>query len=100
MHEHDKGVIKNQFSSFDVKVVVYRNQFIFVWTNLTDFDLVLKHLAWFPYHIIKAILNKDTAFILGLFKALSLGSQIIKSRKDNKKLFIKRDIEITKNYNK
>jgi len=98
LHEHDKGVIKREFSSFDVKVIVYRNQFIFVWTNLTDFDLVLKHLAWFPYHIVKAILNKDTAFILGLFKALSLGPQIIKSRKDNKKLFVKKDIEITKNF--
>ena len=36
--------------------------------------------------------------MLGLFKALSLGPQIIKSRKDNKKLFVKKDIEITKNF--
>lgn len=98
LHEHEKGVIKSQFSSFDIKTIAYRNQFIFVWTNLTDFSLIFKHFAWFPYHIIKAVLNKDTAFILGLFKAFSLTSQIIKSRKVNKKLFVKTDTDVTEKY--
>lgn len=98
LHEHDKGVIKKEFSPFDIKVIAYRNQFIFVWTNLTDFNLIIKHLAWFPYHIVKAVLNRDTAFILGLFKALFLCPQIIKSRNGNKKLFVKTDFEITKKF--
>lgn len=98
LHEHDKGVIKKEFSPFDIKVIVYRNQFIFVWTNLTDFNLIIKHLVWFPYHIVKAVLNRDAAFILGLFKALFLCPQIIKSRNRNKKLFVKTDHEITKKF--
>lgn len=98
LHEHDKGVIKKEFSPFEIKVIVYRNQFIFAWVNLTDFNLIFKHLAWLPYHLVKSILNKDTAFMLGLFKALFLGPQIIKSRKGNKKLFIKKDSDITKKF--
>jgi len=99
-HEHEKGSIKSKFSPFDVKVIAYKNQFIFVWTNLTDLELFVKHFFWFPYHLLKAILNKDRAFYPGFIKAIVLLSQIIKSRTANKKLFVRKDKEITKNFTK
>ena len=48
----------------------------------------------------KAILNKDRAFYPGFIKAIVLLSQIIKSRTANKKLFVRKDKEITKNFTK
>jgi len=97
-HEHEKGVIKKKFSPFMVKTIVFRNQFIFVWTNLTDFSLLIKHILWLPYHFVKTLISLDTAFYLGFIKAFFMLPKILKSRYNNKKLFILTDQEVTKNY--
>ncbi|MBI3984697.1 MAG: glycosyltransferase family 2 protein [Candidatus Levybacteria bacterium] len=97
-HEHEKGVIKKKFSPFDVKVIAYRNQFTFVWTNLTDFDLLIKHILFLPYHMLKAIIGLDGAFYLGFFKALIILPKSLTVRYNNKKLFVKSDKEITQQF--
>ncbi len=99
-HEHEKGVIKKKFSPFMVKTIVFRNQFIFTWTNLTDLDLIAKHFLWLPYHFIKTLISLDIAFYLGFLKALFMLPKILKSRYNNKKLFVLKDKEVTKNYSK
>lgn len=99
-HEHEKGSIKRKYTSSDVKRLAYRNQFIFVWTNVTDLDLVAKHILWFPYHLIKAFINRDFAFYLGLVKALFLVPKIYVSRYNNKKLFVKLDKEVVERFKK
>lgn len=98
LHEHEKGIIKKKFSPFRVKSIVYRNQFIFVWTNLTDFNLVLKHFLWLPYYFIKTILSLDFAFTVGFLSALLRIPKILKTRYNNKRLFILSDLEVTKKY--
>lgn len=97
-HEHDKGAIKSKYNSFDIKTIAYKNQFIFVWINLTDLNLLISHFLWLPYHVFKAILNRDLAFYLGFLSALLNLPKILKSRFFNKKMFVKKDLEITKNY--
>jgi len=99
-HEHEKGAIKNKFNPFDVKAIAYKNQFLFVWTNLTDSGLLIKHFLWLPYHLLKAIISKDRPFYLGFLKALVLIPKIIQTRFINKKLFVKSDKEVTKNFTK
>lgn len=98
LHEHEKGVIKKKFSPFRVKSIVYRNQFIFVWTNLTDFSLIIKHFLWLPYYFIKTILSLDFAFSIGFLNALFRFTKILKTRYNNKRLFILSDLEVTKKY--
>lgn len=98
LHEHEKGIIKKKFSPFRVKSIVYRNQFIFVWTNLTDSNLVLKHFLWLPYYFIKTILSLDFAFTIGFLNALLRIPKILKTRYNNKRLFILSDLEVTKKY--
>ncbi|MBI2031280.1 MAG: glycosyltransferase family 2 protein [Candidatus Levybacteria bacterium] len=95
VHEHEKGSIKSKYSDYEIKVVSYRNQFIFVWENATDFDLQILHILWLPYHLIMAILRLDSAFFLGFFRALILFPKIIKSSFRAQKLFSKTDREIT-----
>jgi GT2 family glycosyltransferase len=98
VHEHEKGAIKSKYSEFKIKTIAYRNQFIFVWENVTDFPLRITHIIWLPYHFAKAIINSDWALYLGFFEAFILLPKIIKSRLSYEKLFAKKDKEILKDY--
>lgn len=93
-HEHEKGAIKRKYSAFDIKIIAYRNQFLFVWLNVSDMDLILKHFLWLPYHFIKTLFLGEFAFYLGFLKALILFPKVIKSRYSNKKLFIISDKQV------
>ncbi len=98
IHEHEKGAIKMRYSSFYIKTIAYRNQFIFVWKNITDLDLKISHIVWLPYHFLKSLINVDLAFFVGFSKALMLLPKIIISGFKNQKLFIKKDREIMKEF--
>lgn len=91
VHEHEKGIIKNTYSSFKVKTVSYRNQFIFMWSNITDIDLRLKHIFWLPYHFLKALTKGDMAFFVGFTKALILFPRIKKIANPSQQMFVKSD---------
>lgn len=70
-HFHREGAILKQKSPFFIKVVSYKNQFIFVWKNISDYLLTVEHLLWLPYHFAKALITFDLAFYLGFLWALS-----------------------------
>ena len=69
-HFHQEGTIRKFHSSFYLALVSYKNQFIFVWKNISDLFLLLNHLFWLPYHLIRAVILLDLAFLLGLIYAL------------------------------
>jgi GT2 family glycosyltransferase len=70
-HFHEVGSIKSNKSRFFVKTVSYKNQFLFVWKNISDYFLICLHLLWLPYHFTRAIINFDLAFFAGFFWAVS-----------------------------
>lgn len=94
VHEHEKGAIKKKFSSFQIKSIAYRNQFIFVWKNATDLNLQLAHLFWLPYHFAKAVIAIDPAFFSGFFSAFIMLPQIIKSSLEDQKTFVLKDSQV------
>lgn len=98
IHEHEKGIIKRKFSQYKIKSIAYRNQFIFMWKNLTDIDLRFLHLFWLPYFLIKALVRGDFVFFVGFFFAILQLPQVIKERNNVQKYFIKSDREIIKNF--
>lgn len=98
IHEHEKGSIKSKYSSNKIKMISYRNQFIFVWKNITDLDLIISHILWLPYFFTNALLNRDWAFFVGFFRAFILLPKIIKSSIKAKKYFLKTDKEILESY--
>lgn len=100
VHEHEKGAIKNTYSDFEVKTIAYRNQFIFVWENATDYLLQFLHCFFLPYHLIRAILRFDLAFFVGFLKAFILLPQIVKSSLNYQKLFVKKDSELIRELSK
>ncbi|OGD83511.1 hypothetical protein A2165_02755 [Candidatus Curtissbacteria bacterium RBG_13_40_7] len=70
-HFHKEGAIQKSHSEFFVKTISYKNQFIFVWKNISDYLWLAQHLLWFPYHFAKAIANLDFAFFVGFLWAVS-----------------------------
>ena len=93
-HEHEKGAIQSSSSIMKVKTIAYRNQFIFIWKNITDRSYLLSHIVWFPYHVWKSLVIGEYAFFTGFVQALILLPRIWRVRKFEKKTFIKQDREI------
>jgi GT2 family glycosyltransferase len=97
VHEHEKGAIKAKYSSFQIKTIAYKNQFIFVWEN-ADLSLILSHVLWLPYYFVKALIKFDWPFFLGFFNAILLIPKVLSSRYKAQKLFVKNDREVIKEF--
>ena len=97
VHQHEEGAIKKKYSSFQIKTIAYKNQFIFVWINATDLDLQLKHILWLPYHFLMALKNFDWPFFRGFLLAIIKLPEIILYSFKVRKSFIKSDKEVIKN---
>ncbi|MCX6782597.1 MAG: glycosyltransferase [Candidatus Levybacteria bacterium] len=69
IHEHEEGAIRKKFNSQYIKTTAYKNQFIFVWKNITDVELCMSHALWLPYHFLIALKNVNLAFFIGFLKA-------------------------------
>lgn len=87
VHEHEEGAIKKTSTSTRVRVTALRNQFLFVWMNITDPSLVLSHILWLPYHLVRAVSRADWIFIRGFFSAIIKFPKALTYRSRNKKLF-------------
>ena len=96
VHKHSEGSIKKYFGDFQVKITAYRNQFIFVWKNITDSNLLLSHLLWLPYHLLTSILRLDVSFLLGFLFALVRLPAIIMKRSKQRKFYKMRDSDLLK----
>jgi len=92
-HEHEKGVIKSNYSDAKIKQIAYRNQFIFIWKN-SDLKTIIFHILWFPYHFLKSLLRIDGSFFKGFFDSLILLPKIVKKRIIVQKSFVKSDADI------
>jgi GT2 family glycosyltransferase len=90
-HYHEEGKIASEFSPEDVKRIAYRNQFIFIWKNVTDIKILIDHAVWTPVRLLRALLAGDIQMITGYLLALwrlpdTLGHRFLQSR-----LYKKRD---------
>ena len=84
VEHHHESTIGKYFDKSKILRTAFRNQLIFHWKNLTDKNLIQKHLFNIPKFI----------FVPGFFDALVKLPKILKSRKKTVKLFIKSDKEI------
>ncbi len=91
IHSHQQGSIKIHYSESYVEILSYRNQFIFIWKNITDISCVFKHIVWTPFHLCKALLSGNMNMIKGFFRAILLIPQIYKKRKNQTKLYTSSD---------
>lgn len=94
IHKHNMGVIKTQIKSNYIQKIAYRNQFFFVWLNITDTKLLLSHILWLPYHLLGAVKNRNKNFLKGFISALTNFPEILIYRQKLVSAFIRKDKEI------
>lgn len=100
VHEHEGGAIKSNYSNSEVKAIAYRNQFIFVWKNITDSSMKLDHLFWLPYHLFSAFMQRDSSFFKGILRAFILLPKIVRYKNIERELFILKDEQVLNAFKK
>lgn len=96
-HYHEKGSIQTNFEEGDVNATAYRNQFIFIWKNISNFQLITNHLIYLPVVIVGALKRGDFSFFKGFFLAVVKLPAIINNRQKQRKFYKISDLEIIKN---
>ncbi len=92
-HHHETTNIE-AFGLRKIKIISFKNQFLFVWKNITDWQYLLSHLAWLPYHLIFTCWRSKGLLSIGFLLALIQLPEAIISRRKVKELFIKKDAEV------
>lgn len=69
-HFHEEGKIKSEFTPAQVKRIAYRNQFLFIWKNLSDPFIWAAHCFWTPIRLIQSAVRGDGAMAFGYVSAL------------------------------
>lgn len=96
-HLHSEGAIQKNIRKERVTYTAYRNQFIFIWKNITDSQLLFSHLKYLPYHCLGALKRGDNTFFKGFFLALVRLPAIIIRRHKQKSFYTRSDVEVIKN---
>lgn len=92
-HRHETTNIR-AFGRRRIKIMSYKNQFLFVWKNITDLTYLFKHVFWLPYHLLATTFRSRGLLLLGFLAALRQLPEALVARTKVKKLFIKRDGEL------
>lgn len=93
-HYHEEGKIKREFAPNDVKRIVYRNQFIFIWKNVTDMNILFAHIFWTPIRLLQTIVSGDMLMFGGYRMALMKLPAILTHRVTQRRLFNTRDRDL------
>lgn len=97
-HVHSKGSIKKHYKDSTIQSYAMRNQFTFVWKNIVDADLLISHIFYLPYYLLRSVLKGDMVFLKGFYLAILRLPDIMKHRKIQKKEFIISDNVILSRY--
>lgn len=96
-HLHSEGAIQKNIQKDRVTYTAYRNQFIFIWKNITDGKLLFSHLMHLPFHSVGALKRRDINFFKGFFLALVRLPAIIIRRHKQKSFYTRSDVDVIKN---
>ena len=66
-HYHEKGKILTFFSGSLIQELL-RNQFVFIWKNMSDIDIIRSHFFWFRT-VFAGSISFRSFLILGFFSA-------------------------------
>jgi len=94
VHHHHGTSNRLVFGVNKVKIMSFKNQFLFVWKNITDLRYLLLHLFWLPYHLTVTNLRTGGLLGIGFLSALLQLPEALSRRRRVKRLFEKSDSEI------
>ncbi len=67
---HGQGqTIESSYTKNQILPIVFRNQILFIWLNITDINYLAEHLFYLPYNIVTTLLSGDFNFVKGVLMA-------------------------------
>lgn len=81
VEHHHESTIGKYFVKEKISKIAFRNQFIFIWKNITDAHLIFSHLIFLPPLLIR-LLFSQTKLFFSFFQALAKLPKIAKKRND------------------
>lgn len=92
VHDHQKSVIASNFTKEFVMNTAQRNQFLFIWKDISDKQFLFSHILKMPYFLLK--------YPLPVMKALMMLPQALAKRKAEQKHWQKEDRDIIALWNR
>jgi GT2 family glycosyltransferase len=92
-HHHETTNI-TVFGQRKIKIISFKNQFLFVWKNITDWQYLVDHLIWLPYHLVFTCCRSHGLLFFGFLLALAQLPEAVISRRKAGRLFVKKDREL------
>ncbi len=93
-HLHEQGSIKSKYTAAEIEKIAYRNQFIFVWKNITDTRYLLNHLFWLPIYLFIALIKGNMHLVGGFVAAVGKLPEIIRHRSKQVTIYTQSDAEV------
>lgn len=79
-HDHET-TNKTALGERTLIMVSFKNLFLFYWKNVTDYDLIIQHFLWLPYHLILGGIRSKGLLIKGFFQALLSIFEVLSKRR-------------------
>lgn len=86
LHQHET-TNSTIFGQRKMQIASWKNQYLFVWKNCTDFSMLLQHILWLPYHVVVSGARSNWTATRGFFQALGQLGQALQRRLSVKKLW-------------
>lgn len=93
-HYHEEGKIQLNYTPSSIQRIAYRNQFIFIWKNLSNLQLLTVHFYMTPFYLIKALVRGDINMIVGYIMAIRMLPIVLTSRRRNRRQWSQRDHQL------
>jgi GT2 family glycosyltransferase len=90
-HYHEEGKIRREYTPQEVKRIAFRNQFFFIWKNLSQPRFMAEHVFWLPIRLIGAIFRGDFPMVLGFAAACVQLPGVVQSRVEAKRRWRRTD---------
>ncbi|MBI4473717.1 MAG: glycosyltransferase family 2 protein, partial [Acidobacteria bacterium] len=94
IHKH-RGTSRPRFGNRFVDNTIRRNQYLFIWKNVTDFDMILEHLVRLPWIHGRSIRENGAAFEIQAFlRSVSRLPEALWRRISNRRYYVLSDREV------
>jgi GT2 family glycosyltransferase len=94
VHHQHESTNKYVFGQRKMADISWKNQYLFVWKNITDTQMLFSHLLWLPYHLIISGKRSQGSSARGFWLALAQLPQALSHRMQVQKLWKRTDKEV------
>ena len=77
VEHHHETTISTHFQKDRIETIAYRNQFLFIWKNISAWDLIVSHKLYLVKMLIRAIMKNDVNFLEGFIQAMKRFPQVL-----------------------